>query len=255
LGIARDEELPHEAQVSVNRKVQETTYVQATPVRSRARQRQVQGKPSGSDASFGRGVLRLAGAVVVFTLLVVLYAVLSHHSASGVGSAQAVAPASGSQSQPSAAGTSAVKPGGSTKSAQAKVTPTSGKPISGHHAAGHKTTGVSGTGSKQTAAIITEVSQGSNFEQFRVSAGGPLSLVFSTPNGRCWVQTTADGRVINSATLAQGETVTWTAQQSISVLVGNMSAVRVAVDGHPVALAPATSGFTYTFSKSVASAK
>ncbi|MCY0876391.1 MAG: DUF4115 domain-containing protein [Firmicutes bacterium] len=234
LGVPRDEELPPETQGAVNRKVQEAAVVQPTPVRPRTRQKQLQKARPRGDAGFGRGLLRLAGGVVVFTVLVVLYALLSHHTVASPGSAL----------------TGSVNPSGPKVSGHTQPVSTQAKGAT--HPAGKvgSTTHKANTVKPAKASLVIEkVSQTQNAEQFAVVTSGPLNVTFSTPNGRCWFETTADGQVIASTTQAQGQTQKWSAQQTISLYVGNMPAISVLIDGTPVHLAPSTGGFTYTFTK------
>lgn len=254
LGIPRDEELPRETQGAVKKKVQEPSYVEVkevTPARSRARQKQLQRAAPRKDASFGRGLLRLAGGVVVFTLLVVLYALISHHGSTNSGSA-----VTGTIGQPTVVGASRSKvagtSGGHTRSNSASA-------VAGHKGApgAHKPGAGKALGGKvtPTLAVIKEVGATSTSEQFSVTAPGPLQVTFSTPGGRCWFETTADGQILATTTLPQGQTLKWSAQQTLSLDVGNMPAIRVLVDGTPVHLARATGGFTYTFTRQPTSSR
>lgn len=57
-----------------------------------------------------------------------------------------------------------------------------------------------------------------------------------TVSERCWFRVVADGRLVYEGTLADGQEMSWTAQERLSVRFGNPGGVKVVWNGQPVQL-------------------
>jgi len=232
LGVARDEELPRAVQGASSQSKREAD----DGLRSRSTRRYVKNQMRPvRDAAFGKGLLKVAGVIVVFTILVVAYAALSHQQ-------------SQVSVQPPASGTTT------------KGNPTTGKSASGGNGKTHvqAPSTVRGGGKSVSAThpavgaikpILTKMSSVQNAETFAVATPGRFTLALSSPNGRCWIETTVDGKVVASTTMSQGQKLTWSAGQQLSIVLGNVPAVKMLISGVVVPLAPANGGYTYTFIK------
>lgn len=229
LGVARDEELPRDVQGASSQSKREAD----DGLRSRSTRRYVKNQMRPvRDAAFGKGLLKVAGVIVVFTILVVAYAALSHQQAQV-------------SVQPPPSGTTT------------KGNPTTGKSASGGTHV-HAPSTVRGGGKSVNATlpavgaikpILTKMSSAPNAETFAVATPGRFTLALSSPNGRCWIETTVDGKVVASTTMSQGQKLTWSAGQQLSIVLGNVPAVKMLISGVVVPLAPANGGYTYTFIK------
>ena len=61
----------------------------------------------------------------------------------------------------------------------------------------------------------------------------PLTLVLSVRGGTSWVRATVDGTVAYEGLLENGSQQSWTAQQSLNLVVGRSDLVWVAINGLP----------------------
>lgn len=77
-----------------------------------------------------------------------------------------------------------------------------------------------------------------------VPAGVHLLLTFAGP---CYVQATADGKIVEQATLAAGQTLRLKAKRTLQLLLGAPSNVRITADGKPISTGGITAGSTVTF--------
>lgn len=66
--------------------------------------------------------------------------------------------------------------------------------------------------------------------------GAPSLDVQATLHAREWLQVTADGRPVAAKAFTAGQTLSWNANSTLSILIGNPPRVEMAVDG--VSLAP-----------------
>lgn len=55
--------------------------------------------------------------------------------------------------------------------------------------------------------------------------------VVATFEDRCWTQVIADGKTLYEGTMEKGETMSWKAQETVSITAGNAGAVALSVNG------------------------
>ncbi len=105
----------------------------------------------------------------------------------------------------------------------------------------------SGAQSVGSASIIPAAFQ-NNVQNYTVVTSQPLSVSLSAMSGDCWVKVSGDSRVIdNSDMINQGTKKSWTANNTLTVRVGNVSAVQIQVNGQSVQLPSATTAIDVTF--------
>lgn len=101
-----------------------------------------------------------------------------------------------------------------------------------------------GTGTSQPAPPQVQVVAApfkNNEQTYTVTTAQPIVVVLSAKSDSCWVKVTADGAVVDSSdTLAQGQTKTWKANQSMVLRVGNVPGVVMTINGQAMTL-PTTS--------------
>jgi cytoskeleton protein RodZ len=94
--------------------------------------------------------------------------------------------------------------------------------------------------------VVQQVEKGQNQATFAVTGGEPLTLVLSAASN-CWVQVQADGKTIDSGTIKAGDSRTWKANKSLSVLTGNSKGVTMKLNDQVVEFEPQLRGYTYAF--------
>jgi cytoskeleton protein RodZ len=84
-------------------------------------------------------------------------------------------------------------------------------------------------------------------ETLTVHNADHLQVELTTPNGRCWVSATVDGKEVYSGILEQGVAQSWTANKSVLLATGNSSAIQLKVNGQDVSAVDFKGPFTYSF--------
>lgn len=96
---------------------------------------------------------------------------------------------------------------------------------------------------------VTETAKEANRTLYAVKGAENLSL-FLAAQDNCWVQVTADGKVVESGIIKAGETRTWAATQGIAVLTGKSKFITMKLNDQQVTFEPQLRGYTYEFQKS-----
>ncbi|UOF89416.1 DUF4115 domain-containing protein [Fodinisporobacter ferrooxydans] len=96
-------------------------------------------------------------------------------------------------------------------------------------------------------SVVVKQTQQTNIRSvYAVSNTKQLQLQVSADD-QCWVQVTADGKVIFTGMLSKGTPQTWTAAHSLVLLAGNSPVLHIQLNGQAVAPANHTGGYTYDF--------
>jgi len=99
------------------------------------------------------------------------------------------------------------------------------------------------------AAVITEAGRANSTTTYAVTGiTEAMNLEFAAA-ADCWVQVTADGKMIDQGIIKAGETRTWQATQAIAVRTGNSKHVTMKMNNQPVAFEGQLRGYTYTFQR------
>lgn len=126
---------------------------------------------------------------------------------------------------------SAVQPpaAGSVKQTRVPIGPDAGS------AASPSTASEAETVPASSAKSEIQTSEQGGDRLIRVNQKGAEGLVVTAEaRQRCWFEVTADGKVVFSKTLEQGQSATWRASEELRVRVGNPPGARLAVNGVPV---------------------
>nr|WP_283809164.1 DUF4115 domain-containing protein [Tumebacillus amylolyticus] len=97
-------------------------------------------------------------------------------------------------------------------------------------------------------ATVTQSAKESNRTLYAVGNTDNLSLVL-TAQDNCWIQVTADGKVVETGIVKVGESRTWTATKDIAVLTGKSKFITLKMNDLPVSFEPQLRGYTYEFQK------
>ncbi|KEO84195.1 helix-turn-helix domain-containing protein [Tumebacillus flagellatus] len=98
------------------------------------------------------------------------------------------------------------------------------------------------------AVTVTQSAKEANRTLYSVANADNLSLVL-TAQDNCWVQVTADGKVVETGIVKNGESRTWTATKDIAVLTGKSKFITLKMNDLPVSFEPQLRGYTYAFQK------
>ncbi|MCX7568598.1 DUF4115 domain-containing protein [Tumebacillus sp. DT12] len=93
---------------------------------------------------------------------------------------------------------------------------------------------------------VEQSAKTNNSTTYAVTTTGPMSMQLAATSD-CWIQVTADGKIIETGTVKAGETRTWQANQNIAVLTGNSKGVTMKINDQNVAFEPQLRGYTYAF--------
>ncbi|PWK15486.1 helix-turn-helix domain-containing protein [Tumebacillus permanentifrigoris] len=96
---------------------------------------------------------------------------------------------------------------------------------------------------------VTQSAKEANRTLYAVQGAENLSLVL-TAQDNCWVQVTADGKVVESGIIKVGESRTWSATKDIAVLTGKSKFITLKLNEQAVTFEPQLRGYTYEFQKS-----
>lgn len=140
---------------------------------------------------------------------------------------------------------------------QTVIGQTYGTPHSANSASGSNLSnqsGLSNGGTGHSLAQAVQISSGSfqNGQQtYTVSTNAPLTVQLKAiSQSGCWVQVSADKTMIDPNDLiAQGQTKSWSANQTMTIRVGNVRGAQISVDGQPIILPNTNQPINVTFVK------
>ncbi|MFD2171269.1 helix-turn-helix domain-containing protein [Tumebacillus lipolyticus] len=98
---------------------------------------------------------------------------------------------------------------------------------------------------KQTTAV-QEAQKAANQTTYQVTGTDSMTMVLATTSD-CWLEVKADGKVLESGIVKAGETRTWKANQSISLLTGKSKFITIKINDQAVQIEPFLRGYTYLF--------
>ncbi|TCP58907.1 cytoskeletal protein RodZ [Tumebacillus sp. BK434] len=98
---------------------------------------------------------------------------------------------------------------------------------------------------KQTT-VVQQVQKAGTQTTYQVSGTNEMTVVLAASND-CWMQVTADGKVLESGIVKKGETRTWKAKQAISMQTGASKYLTVKVNEQPVQIEQILGGYTFLF--------
>jgi cytoskeleton protein RodZ len=122
----------------------------------------------------------------------------------------------------------------------------------GNQAAGNTANTTNSTSQNQAAgsASIIPAAFQNNVQSYTVVTTNPLSVSLTAASGDCWVKVTADNSIIDGSDMInQGMKKSWSAEGSLTIRVGNISAVQLEANGQPVTLPQTTNAVDITFVK------
>jgi cytoskeleton protein RodZ len=95
-------------------------------------------------------------------------------------------------------------------------------------------------------AVVKEQEKTNNKKVFGVTNAQALTMEVTTQDN-CWLEVNADGKVIESGIMKKGETHSWKANNSLSLMTAKSNSMTVKVNGQPVTLENLLRGYTYSF--------
>ena len=96
--------------------------------------------------------------------------------------------------------------------------------------------------------VVQEQQKAQNRTTYAVTSTDPMTLHMSASDS-CWVQVIADGKTIETGIVKAGESRSWQANQSVSILTGKSKFITLKVNDQPVQFEPQLRGYTYEFQK------
>lgn len=191
-------------------------------------------RPARRRRGYGRALVEAiglpfrsrSGRFGLFTLAVVVFTALSLHYEWGGSTPPAAGTIPTTQPTPGTASGASAHPGGADPAAAHTHPP---------QAAGGQ------------SVALTRLGADSSGASYHVTGAGPIRLKLTTASGRCWTQVVADGKAVFAQTIAQGQTITFSARQSLKLLLGAAPVVKLTVDGLPVPPVPSSSTWVYNF--------
>ncbi|MGZ4031065.1 MAG: helix-turn-helix domain-containing protein [Tumebacillaceae bacterium] len=94
--------------------------------------------------------------------------------------------------------------------------------------------------------VVKEQEKTNNKKVFGVTNAEALTMEVTTTDN-CWLEVNADGKVIESGIMKKGETHSWKANTSLSLMTAKSNYMTVKVNGQPVTLENLLRGYTYSF--------
>lgn len=94
--------------------------------------------------------------------------------------------------------------------------------------------------------VVQQVQKAGTQTTYQVSGTSEMTVVLAASND-CWMQVTADGKVLESGIVKKGETRTWKAKQAISMQTGASKYLTVKVNDQPVQIEQILGGYTFLF--------
>ncbi|MGZ6507172.1 MAG: helix-turn-helix domain-containing protein [Tumebacillaceae bacterium] len=94
--------------------------------------------------------------------------------------------------------------------------------------------------------VVKEQEKTNNKKVFGVTNAEALTMEVTTTDN-CWLEVNADGKVIESGIMKKGETHSWKANSSLSLMTAKSNYMTVKVNGQPVTLENLLRGYTYSF--------
>jgi cytoskeleton protein RodZ len=170
---------------------------------------------------------QFAAGAGILAVIIVGYVVFSHG-------------ASGSHNDSSANHSNSVGPSAAADSGKEQVkaqpTPAAQKPVVQKPAPPPK-----------PAALIKPIQNTTLNSTFAVSNVDKISVQMSTPNGKCWVSVTADGKDVYSGILEQGTAQSWSADKTLRIVAGLSAAIKLETNGQNVPVVDYKGPHKYTF--------
>lgn len=94
--------------------------------------------------------------------------------------------------------------------------------------------------------VVQQVQKAGTQTTYQVSGAKEMTVVLAASND-CWMQVTADGKVLESGIVKKGETRTWKAKQAISMQTGASKYLSVKINEQPVQIEQILGGYTFLF--------
>jgi hypothetical protein len=96
--------------------------------------------------------------------------------------------------------------------------------------------------------VVSQAQKTNNKTVFAVTNAKDLTMQVTTTDN-CWLEVNADGKVILSGIMKKGETKSFKANGSISLMTAKSPSMSVNVDDQPVALEKVVRAYTYAFQR------
>jgi cytoskeleton protein RodZ len=96
--------------------------------------------------------------------------------------------------------------------------------------------------------VVTEESKQANATVYAVTGAESLTLELAATDS-CWVEVKADGQTVETGIIKPGETRTWKADKSLSILTGKSKFITLKVNEQVVTFEPQLRGYTYSFER------
>jgi cytoskeleton protein RodZ len=97
-------------------------------------------------------------------------------------------------------------------------------------------------------AVVAPQQKSNNKTMYAVTNAKELTMQVTTQDN-CWLEVNADGKVIMSGIMKKGETHSWKASSSLSLMTAKSSSMSVKVNDQPVALEKVVRAYTYSFQR------